>query len=491
MTAATRIDFVAPLPDNDAEAPKVWTPTAVVDLWRSEGPLVHEPTGIARLDNVTGGGPVYGSRVYVVGAPDAAKTALVVQMLDTYARRGIACGILAVDEEPSDVMTRLAQRAGWLRRDCEERTAEMCDAIAEALGSLPVRLYGPEHTIETAAADLDAFARGGDMRAALFVDSIQACRSDQGAASETVREGVSANVAALRAVATRYRLIGVSTSEMNRNAYRSIEAAEATNDMAAGKESGAIEFSARIMLALRSVKGETDLIEVHVVKNKHGPGGDRFHLKIDRRHMTLAETDAPPTVDKSAARDEGKRRQVVVDAGHVALAIAGRPGLGKRDLYAALAAAHGSFSHPRADAAVARLGAGVVLVSAARGGVRHFVDGSLVGADIVDAMPLEQRPTITSCRPPAPESTVPDSADRPGTVPRDAPSECPTVTRAPPMGGRGTGRSIAAEQVTVPDGKPSGTVKPRPARAKRKAPGAAPPPEPPAMELDPWERVIG
>ena len=418
------------------ESPKVWTPASVVAQWRTEGPLVHEPTGIAKLDELTGGGPTYGSRVYVVGAPDAGKTQIVVQVMDVYAERGIMCGLLAIDEEPSDVMTRLAQRRGWRRDECEDRTAETCDDIDARFADLPIRFYGPEHTVESAAEDLDAAARTRGMRAALFVDSVQASRSVAAGAAESTRDLVSANVAALRVAATRYRMIAMATSEMNRAAYRSIESAESSNDMAAGAESRAIEFSARLMLALRSVKGEPNLVEVHIVKNKLGPSGERFHLRIDRRRMTLTETDAPVVVDMSAAKDQAAQRRVLADAGQVAVAIAAHPGIGTRDLAAALQAAHGSFSHPRVDAGVARLGRGVVRLPAARGGKSHYIDGTQVSPDVLGAIALNLRPKVAASRPPVPEAvsdpSVPSDSDCPGTVPRDAPSECPTVTRAPP-----------------------------------------------------------
>ena len=74
------------LRDNDTSATSPSTPPAnitdVLAHWRKNGPLVHEPTGIEALDEVTDGGPVYGSRWGVAGAPDAGKTALAMQVAD-------------------------------------------------------------------------------------------------------------------------------------------------------------------------------------------------------------------------------------------------------------------------------------------------------------------------------------------------------------------------------------------------------------------------
>ena len=327
-------DYFGAEPTNDdgVARPKVWTPGDVVASWRAEGPLVHEPTGIATLDALTDGGPVYGSRWYLIGAPDAGKTALIAQLADTYARRGIASGIHAVDEEPGDVMTRLAQRAGWLRRDCEERDPDMLELIAEKLSSLPIRMYGGEHTIESAMADLHAYATERGMRAAYFGDSIQALRCDATEAVESLREAVSANVAALRTGATLYRMVAMATSEMNRNAYRNIDSADTTNDLAAGKESGAIEFSARVMLALRSVTGEGDLIAARIAKNKHGPSGGTVYMRIDRRHMILTEDNAPPVVDPEAKKAGHMKSRAADDAKALANLIGQNPGVGEKTL---------------------------------------------------------------------------------------------------------------------------------------------------------------
>lgn len=310
----------------------VWTPVSVIESWRAEGPLVHEPTGIAKLDELTAGGPVYGSRWYIIGAPDAGKTGLIIQMADTYARRGIAVGVLAVDEEPSDTVTRFAQRAGYLRRDCELRDPTDLALMAEKLADLPIRLYGPEHTIESAAADLDAYARERGLRAAIFADSIQAVRCVAAADAKTAQELVSRNVAAMRNAATNYRMIAVATSEMNRNAYRNIDSAETSNDMAAGKESGAIEFSARVMIAMRSVKNEPDLLELRIAKNKHGPGGDRVHLRIDRRHMVLTEATAPDEADLKVESRKQNKAEVAADADALAQVIRKNQGVGSTDL---------------------------------------------------------------------------------------------------------------------------------------------------------------
>jgi KaiC/GvpD/RAD55 family RecA-like ATPase len=342
------------VPPSVEVASRALTAAEVIANWTNEGPLVHEPTGIAKLDALTGGGPVFGSRWYLVGAPDAGKTALLVQIAHVFAAADLAVGFYAVDEEPSDIVTRLAQRSGWSREDCETRDPDTVSEMSDKLATLPIRFYDARQTIESAAADLASYRKElGARGAALFIDSVQTVTCDAARAMNdpSPRELVTANVTAIRKVASEHRLVVMATSEMNRGAYRSNDAAERTNDMAAAKESGAVEYSARVMLALRSVASEPDRVELRVVKNKHGPSGDTLHLQIDRRRMTLAETDAPAEADVAAEKLKKSRANVAKDADAVAAVIRSKPGVGERALRSELRVAGQTMGVERIEAA--------------------------------------------------------------------------------------------------------------------------------------------
>jgi KaiC/GvpD/RAD55 family RecA-like ATPase len=345
----------------------------VISHWRADGPLVHEPTGISRLDELTGGGPVYGSRWYVAGAPDAGKTALLVQIAHVYALRGVAVGLLAVDEEAGDLVTRLAQRAGWSRHHCEARDPGVLDSMRDALGDLPIRIYGAEWTIDAAATDLAAYARQRAAeapsahphgpRAMLGIDSVQTvtCAAELAADRPMAEvQAVTARTRAIRAAATAHRLIAIATSELGRSAYASGDPDRQTSTLAAAKWSGAIEYSARVLLGLRSVAGESDLIDVELAKNKHGPRDERVYLRIDRRCQVLTETSYEPPPEPTAQdRDNAARIRVVQDAAVVARTILAHPGIGVRELRSTLRAETG-MGIERIEAAMALLGASVV-----------------------------------------------------------------------------------------------------------------------------------
>ena len=372
------------------------TSVDIFQQWAQDGPLIHEPTGIPPIDNATGGGPVYGTRWILNGAPDAGKTALLVQIGHTYARRGIAVGFLAADEEPSDLVTRFAQRDGFSRLDCEIRDANTLGLIQSADGGLPVRFYRSDTTIEAASDDLALWARQRGSQAALIVDSIQTvvCTASRGS-DLGAREVVTANVQAFKNCAMRHKLIALATSEMNRAAYRNGNTAD-QNDMASGAESRAIEFLARVLLTLRSVKGEPNLVEVAIPKNKHGPSGVSFHLHLDRRRMMLFESEGPVVPDTEAAKEDEKALKERLAAEALAAreasavlarqelhlkeealllaAVAEQPGIGVHELRAAVAAKLGGCGRARVDDAIARLGKRLRIEQGPRGAKLHYLN---------------------------------------------------------------------------------------------------------------------
>lgn len=391
----------------------------VLEEWRDWGPLEHEPTDIPRLDELTGGGPVYGTRWLIAGAPDAGKTALVVQILATWAERGIMVGLLAIDEDPGDILTRWAQRAGFTRAECERRDRVMMAELAELLAELPIRIYGQGWSIERAAKDLATRARlraeadpaghPNGPRAALAVDSLQTAHSDAEDVKASTHERLAQRVWALRDVSTMYRMIGLATMEMPRGAYRTADEAASYNDMAAGKGSGALEYQARVQLVLRNVKGERDLLALTVPKNKHGLAGEEagtIHLRISRARQTIEQTDPPEgwgeaAEDRDDARVAKARAKLIPVAASVVKTLAHTPGLALRNLQAAIRADLGSCSRERADTAIALLGAAVVLRPGPKLAQLHYLDGAHVSHEIMAELDPLDCVRVSKATPPA------------------------------------------------------------------------------------------
>lgn len=381
------------------------TAASGVEARRAAGPVVHFPTGLPSLDAFTGGGIVFGSRWFLLGAPDAGKTALLVQLADAFLVGGHAAGLLAVDEDDVDVHMRFMQRRGVTREDnerCESTSLVRMSILAEEMCGL--RIYDSTWTIEEAAADLSAYATARGLRAFFGVDSIQTARCGSEEFADSPRASVNARVQAIRDVATKYKLATVATSEMNRGAYRNPNAPE-VDDLAAAKESGSIEYSGRVVLALRSVPNEPQLLELRIAKNKHGPKGERFGLRIDRPTQMLTECGLPDVEAKEAERrvetkqDEARRRNLG-DAVELLRAVAEQHGqLHVRELRAALANRLGSCSAPRLDVARLLLGEALFKPDAKQAGV--YVQGSKVPPDVLAALEPAERARIANLKPEA------------------------------------------------------------------------------------------
>lgn len=424
------------------------SPHDIIDRWTADGPLIHAPTGICALDHMTGGGPTFGCRIFLAGAPDGGKTGLLVQVADSYLDQGLVVGLLVVDEDPSDVFQRFMQRRGIARHRCEQREPGDIEEMRRLAEGLRVRLYDSTWTIEAAAKDLAAYAKEVGAAAMLGIDSVQTVRCNAEESESSRHEAVTARVRAIRTVTDKYRLITVTTSEVGRASYRSNKPDERISDLAAGKESGSIEYSARVLLVLRSVEDESDLVEIRVAKNKLGPihrtGDVGIHLRIDRARQIFTEVNHVPQPETTQAtvRTEQRDHQTNQDAARVAGIIATQPGVfAKRCEELTSGATPGRMGHSRYAAARGRLGEGLVERPGKATSKKLYLDGSKVPASVIAEVPPEDRPRVLGARPPE-ENLDSDEAPRPAPTRPGAP-QCASSTiperdaPAPPKGGGG------------------------------------------------------
>lgn len=320
------------------------SPADIVNSWLAEGPLTRVATGIEPLDDLCLGGLPVPWRLMLIGAPSAGKTFFEVAVANRMARAaeqaGMCVGILAVDEEPDDVTIRLVQLAGFSISDAERRDPDVLAEMADALKSMRLRLYDSSQTIEGAARDLAAVAESEGRKAALFVDSLHAVMSEAAAGATSSREHVDGNVRAIRTVSDTYKMLVVTTVEANRAAYRDDDAAENTNDLAAGAESRSIEFGAQTQLVLRTPKGFPDIVHVRVAKNRRAKRGE-FWLAMDRERHTLTPCGNPKDNPQAAeqahqAKQAANRAGVEANARTLLKVCIKNPGLTERGLRALL-----------------------------------------------------------------------------------------------------------------------------------------------------------
>ena len=406
---------------------------AVIERFRRRGPMIHEPTDIAGIDDRTCGGPVYGTRFYILGAPDAGKTLLLAQIADTYLQRGIAVGFLASDEDSEDVLQRFLQRRGVTRAECEGQDGPALDNALRDVGHLPLRIYPRSYTIEQSAADLMAFAKAKGLRPALLMDSLQTIRCSTEDPDASTYVNVTKRVESIREVATHYNLIAMCTSEMSRGSYRSIRGAD-QSDMAAGKESGAIEYSARVMVALRSVPKESSMVELRFAKNKHG----RVHREDEKGvffmvHAAAQFLEEDPDYEPPTKTDSGNQKrseQMMADVALVAVWIAEHPGRGVRQIDAGMKkeAGMGKERVSTARTYLEEIGA-LAVMPAGNNKKQHFLDGEVLDPEILDLIAAGKVTAVKASTPPV--------SERPGDTGGDTQeSVLSGGVPGPPIGGR-------------------------------------------------------
>lgn len=319
------------VPEGSVTPRKSLTFADVVAMWKAEGPIVRAATGWPSLDEAARGGLSFGRRTFLVGAPNAGKTAVATVLANKYWLDGFIVGIHAVDEEPDDITARFAQMAGFMLEDTESGDAEKLDAVGAALKDEGVFLYDHGWSIEAAAEDLAGHATRLGKRAVYVVDSVQTVRCAEALKADGPRLVVAANVRALKTVTSAHKFLLLATSEMGRSGYSNEEAAKNFNDMAAGKESGDIEYAAAVQIVVRSVKGVPDKIRVNVPKLKRGKQVE-FFLRLNRATHSLSECDAPVAESVDDARHAKMQTRLREDAATVRQILMAHPGIGVREL---------------------------------------------------------------------------------------------------------------------------------------------------------------
>src|SRR5690606_30510890 len=245
-------------------------------------------------DRSTRGGLRPQKTMILGGAPGAGKTSFMRQIADNVAKSGIPVGWFAADEESVGIDVRRVQAIGFSREEAEKPSEETLKRVESELLPLPFEIYDVADgwTIETAILD---FSAKYPNQARLFcVDSLQTAKTARSTGLEK-KAKVDDVVATLKLIsrnaATECAVI--ATSEIPRSAYRSEAAADASDDLAAFKESGDIEYAAHVLVLLRSIAGSDDTIDAREPKNRLGQKLN-FLLKFDRETTNFEETFDDP-----------------------------------------------------------------------------------------------------------------------------------------------------------------------------------------------------
>jgi replicative DNA helicase len=304
---------------------------SIVESLRPVG--VRMSTGFATLDMATRGGIPLGRVVMLLGAPGSAKTTGAAYLMHRWEQAGAACVYLAADEPPDGIVMRLGQLSGFSREGLESE-----DEIGEATrhgfarhaAGRAIAVIDPDadesmHNIEDAERALVHLA--GERPRVLLVDSLQTAYCAAADAADNARERTDIKLAVLRKIAKRGALV-VVISEMSRAGYRSGTRGDNISALAAGKESGGIEYGASLLLGLRSVAGENGLVDVETGKNRLGGSKPAFRLRLDFDRASFTEVPLP---DEPTERQDRDRAKLTAARHRVIAAVLKHPDLTSRN----------------------------------------------------------------------------------------------------------------------------------------------------------------
>ena len=242
------------------------TTTERLRLLADSGPRIR--TGISCVDDLCRGGIRSGKLVGIGGGPHCGKTTLCAQVADNMVRDGVAVGFIAYDESSDGIDSRILQAHGCTRIETEEPTDHTYEVSAE-LDLWPLHIFEPCN-IEDAIEQMAKLYP--DKERVIFIDSIQRAHTSRSRFIPNKREAVDEMLETLKSCSRNRvtRCLVIFTSELNRGAYRNRDQSENIDPMAAGKESGAIEYHCDVWAVLTWNSGEQGRVTLQVPKNRVG-----------------------------------------------------------------------------------------------------------------------------------------------------------------------------------------------------------------------------
>jgi hypothetical protein len=285
------------------KAPK--SPSEILRTFQ-EAPRALLRTGLSPLDErVRGGaGLRFGTAIALPGAPDTGKTSVAVQIADNASDGGFGVVYLAADNEGAeDIAIRLAQRRGISRDALDRGDVDARNAAADALRDCHV-VIDERATVTEAASSLR-------VPGVIVADSLQRLAGRRMLAdpkkTDNIRGAVDSVIAECTDATKQGHLV-IMVSETGRGHYRAKRPEDRIDAMAAGKESGSIEFASIVQIVLSSEKGKPTAL-AEVTKNKAGQGRFTFRISVDRTTSIVTAEDVG--LDDFFESAAASRRQAV------------------------------------------------------------------------------------------------------------------------------------------------------------------------------------
>lgn len=294
-------------------------------------------TGFPRLDKVLGGGLYEG--LYCLGAETSAgKSAFTMQVADQVAQSGHDVIVVALEMSRFQLMARSISRHTYIRarhdnggriawaktargildgsryeRYSKQENALIASAIEdyskytnyihiiEGIGDIGVKRINKivQKHIEKAKAE----RRESGERPVLIIDYLQVLAPADVRASD--KQNTDAAIVGLKRLSRDNKIAVLAISSLNRNTYRKSADNKRKGEITLDsfKESGMVEYSCDVVLAWQfdcagsdydedvEYKKETREMQIHVLKNRESPRGDRISFRYKPMFNYCEETE--------------------------------------------------------------------------------------------------------------------------------------------------------------------------------------------------------
>ena len=249
-------------------------------------PVLGLPTGISRLDSITGG--LQEGLLLLAGAPGSGKTTFALQIAGHVALSGSPVIFITFENSPTNLTLKgVCARGGVNPFDVQRGFADLAKLRegAEAWRPVAERLALIEGTAALTISQIRALARRAmnhhkANQCLIIIDYLQllAKASNELRGMATVRERVEVAGAMLRELATRLRSPVIALASQNRAEGNYDGLGKGSASLASLKESGDLEYGADLVCFLTPAKDRTAIaparaVDLTIAKNRHGDTG--------------------------------------------------------------------------------------------------------------------------------------------------------------------------------------------------------------------------
>ncbi|AEM73571.1 CHC2 zinc finger domain-containing protein [Caldicellulosiruptor acetigenus] len=257
------------------------------------------PTGFKQLDEILNGG-LMPANVYVIGAkPGVGKTTFVLQLVDNLLQQGLECVVLSAEMSIEELLTRIFCRElakkkvnhkvaafdFYKKLRTHTATQEEMQDYWQVVVDYTKKYYDKLHIIKSNKLGEVMYTLQHLNKPVLFIDYLQLLQPANPYQSD--KQKVDLTMQELFAIKDKFIVPVVAISSLNREGYN-------RDDMAAFKESGAIEYGTAAAFLMQRVadqggkpliihdeyKGNGYTIKFNCVKGRDGGEGNEIVMRF-------------------------------------------------------------------------------------------------------------------------------------------------------------------------------------------------------------------